>query len=305
MAVSFIAFLSVGALALSYIALTGVGSDEHPGLPVNPETVVPEESIPFTPPPSADTPPEPAMDPVASSTAPRLLAMVGSTAMRATSGTCEDPGTVEISVDGAQSWSPSETLPGVGATQVLRLLPTDPSLVQIVALDENCEPKVYRSNNLGTSWEGPLPVLGTWYFDPSIPAQVGAPRGTMPLVCEGAELAAAGDRAAVRCLDGSVITTVDRGITWSETTGVTDVLAISYSPDSYVMVQPGDQTCQGLRLVTLAGDPSTRQDGCFETEPITTSSNPENIAIAQSGMTTLLWVEDDLATSTDGGKTWL
>lgn len=305
MATSLIALLSVGALVLSYIALTGAESDQHPGLPVKSEVAGEEESTPLASPELSGEEPEPVSDPIVSSTSYRLLAMVGSTAVRATSGSCEHPGTVEISADGAQSWSASETLSAVGATQILRLLPTDPFLVQVVALDRNCEPQVYQSGDLGASWEGPLPVLGTWYFNPSTPNQVGAPSGILPLDCEGEELAPAGDRAAVRCRDGSVITTDDRGFSWSESGEATDVQAITYSSNSYVVAQLGTQTCEGLRIVTLIEDPLTGRSGCFEASPSVTTNDPTNVALAQSGTTTLLWVGDDLVISTDGGSTWL
>ncbi|AJK69397.1 hypothetical protein B840_09020 [Corynebacterium marinum DSM 44953] len=300
-AVAVIAILSAAALALSYVALTGVGSNDHPGLPVRSEIPTAEEAA--APPTQAE--PEVAEDQTASSTSQRMLAMVGSTAMRAASGTCETPGTAEISVDAGQNWSESASLAGAGATQILRVLPTDPSLVQVVALDANCDPQVYRSTDLGTTWEGPLSVVGTWYFDPSTPTQVGAPDGPRSLPCEGAELAAAGDRAAVRCAGGSVVTTIDRGITWSEAAGVTDALAINYSPDSYVVAQKGGQACEGVRLTTLGGATSPVLDGCFETTLTADASNPENTAIAQSGTSTLLWVEDDVVISTDGGRMWL
>lgn len=299
-AVALIAILSAAALALSYVALTGVGSNDHPGLPVRSEIPTAEEAA--APPTQAE--PEVAEDQTASSTSQRMLAMVGSTAMRAASGTCETPGTTEISVDAGQSWSESASLARAGATQILRVLPTDPSLVQVVALDANCDPQVYRSADLGTTWEGPLSVVGTWYFDPSTPTQVGAPDGARSLPCEGAELAAAGDRAAVRCADGSVVTTIDRGVTWSEAAGVTDALAINYSPDSYVVAQTGVQACEGVRLTTLSSAISPVLDGCFETTLTADASNPENIAIAQSGTSTLLWVGDDVVISTDGGNTW-
>lgn len=305
MTVSLIVLLSTGAIALSYVAFTDIGSGEHPGLPVKPEPPISEDIVSSTPFLPTDTQPEPAVNPTGRSAPQRMLAMVGGIAMRSTSGTCGSPGTVEVSTDSAQSWNLSDSLAGAGATQILRLLPTNPSLIQLVALDSSCEPQVYRSADLGTSWEGPLPVLGIWYFDSTNPMQVGTPNGPQPLRCEGAELAAAGDRAAVRCLDGSIVTTVDRGITWSESPRVADTLAINYSPDSYVVAQTGNQTCEGLRLTTLGSGPSTSPDGCFDGVLIADGSNPENIAVAQSGTSTLLWVGNKLVTSTDGGRTWL
>lgn len=303
--VSLIVLLSAVALALSYVALTGAGSGEHPGLPVNPGASASEEfdtshsSLP------TDAHSEPATDQADGSISQqRMLAMVGSTAMRATRGTCENPGSLEISLDGAQSWNVSDSLAVAGATQILRLLPTDVSLVEVVALDTNCEPQVYGSADLGSTWDGPFPVAGTWYFNPFNPAQVGAPNGPQPLPCKGAELAPAGDRAAVRCLDGSIVETVDLGITWSESPGVTDALAINYSPESFVLAQVGGQGCEGLRLMTLGGT-FPLLDGCFETSLTANELKAADVAIAQSGSSTLLWVGDDLFNSFDGGETWL
>jgi hypothetical protein len=304
-AVSLIALVSAVALVLSYLALTSVGSDEHEGLPVRTEATASEENLSPPPAPPADAQPEPAVETPEGTAPQRMLAMVSNTAMRATSGTCANPGTVEISLDGAESWTPSESLVGMGATQILRVLPTDLSLVQVVALDQNCEAQVYRSVDLGASWQGPLSVAGTWYFDPSTPTQVGSPDGPRSVLCEGAELAAAGNRAAVRCVDGSVITTIDRGITWSETAGIADVLAINYSPDSYVMAQGADHICDGLRFATLNSGTASVPGGCFNAVRAAGVRNSGAIAIAQSGNSTLLWVGDDLVISTDGGRTWL
>lgn len=304
-AVSLIALLGAAALALSYIALTGVGSGDNQGLPVRSGGQTSVEAVASDPPTSADPQPQLVTGQAQKGAEQRLLTMVNGTTMRATGGTCENPGTVEVSLDAGQSWSTSDSLATAGATQILRLLPTDPSLVQVVALDASCEPQVYRSTDLGTSWEGPLPVFGTWFFDPSTPSQVEAPDGTQSLPCDGAELAAAGERAAMRCLDGSVVTTVDRGFTWTESPGITDVLAINTSPDSYVMAQAGNETCQGLRLTSLADGAFSSVDGCLETDLSAEELNAGSIAIAQSGAYTLAWVGDDLLVSTDGGGTWL
>lgn len=300
-----ITVLGAAALALSYVAVTGIGSGDHPGLPVKTGAPAFEDSVISAPSQPVNNQPEAPQDQSEGPLNQRLLTMTNSVALRGTSGTCENPGTVEFSLDTGESWIGSTSLAQAGATRILRLLPTDPSLVQVVALDRSCEPQVYRTTDFGTTWEGPMSVVGTWYFDPSDPAQVGAPDGRQPLQCEGAELAPAGDRAAVRCADGSVVTTVDRGLTWSQAPDIAEVLAINYSPDSYVVAQTGGQTCEGVRLRTISNNTSTALDGCFAADLPAEALNPGNTAIAQSGNSALLWVGDDVVISTDGGRTWL
>lgn len=303
-AVSLIAALSLVSLALSYLALTGIGSGEHPGHPVRLGAIPSEAAVA----PSSSTPVIAASEATEEQTAgapqQRMLALDAVTFMRATGGTCANPGVVEISVDTGQSWTVSDSLASAGATQILRLLPSDPSPAQVIALDTNCEPQVYQSADLGSTWEGPFPVAGTWYFDPSDPTRVGSPDGPRALPCIGAELAAAEDRAAVRCLDGAVVETVDRGLTWVESPDVTDALAIGAASDSFLVAEAGGQACAGLWLTTLGSAPAVL-DGCFELASAADETEAEGIAIAHSDSSTVLWVGNDLFTSSDRGETWL
>lgn len=303
-AVSLIAALSLVSLALSYLALTGIGSGEHPGHPVRPGAVTSEVAVVPSSSPPVTAGSETTEEQIIGAPQQRMLAMDIVTVMRATGGTCANPGVVEISVDTGRSWVASDSLESAGATQILRLLPSDASPAQVIGLDANCEPQVYRSADLGSTWEGPFPVAGSWYFDPSDPTQVWSPDGPRTLPCTGAELAAAGDRAAVRCLDGSVVETFDRGLTWVESPDVTDALAISAASDSFLVAEAGGQGCSGLRLTTLGGTAAV-PDGCFEAASAADDIEAEGIAIAHSDSSTVLWVGNDLFTSSDRGETWL
>ncbi len=318
-AASLVVISAAAAIGLSYLAITDVGSGEHEGFPVT--STVPETEVDAaadnaatasvdaapasTPTPANETSVETSAPGVEEADSHRMLAIVNDTAMRGISGTCQDPGAVEISTDAGQSWGERVSPANVGATQILRVLPTDPSLVQVVALDQDCEPQVYRSVDLGNSWEGPLSVAGTWYFNPATPMQVSTPNGQQPLPCEGAELAARSDSAAIRCTDGSLASTIDGGFTWEENPAFSEVFAITSSPGSYALAQAGDETCEGVRITGLDSSEAAPLNGCFEADLSAAELTSENIALAQTDTSTLLWVGDAFVTSTDQGATWI
>lgn len=287
--------LAAVAAAAAYAALTGVGGDKDQGFPIRPETQTSTAPV-------AEEQAEPGVQ-VAAAPPQRLLAGVGNTTVRATVGNCQTGGSVEFSVDERQNWNELSTLSEMGAMQILRLSITEPSHIEVVALDHKCQPMVFNTPDLGLTWKGPLPAAGTWYLSPARPGEIAAPDGIRPLPCEGAELAVAGERVAVRCLDGTVITSADRANSWAEIPGVEGVVSISQNADSFLVASTGDAACRGLRLMTLTNPISS--NGCFEIPLGPGAFNPALIAVAQVDNSTLMWVQNDLVISPDQGRTWL
>lgn len=273
--------LTALAAVLSYLALTGTADGEHDGFPV-------QDQAPQTEPTAEPTPAAVEEDET------RLLTASGTTALRAEAGSCAEPGTLEISFSGGQEWMPVGSPADAGATEILRLLTVDGPLLEVVALDEDCTPHIYSTNNQGESWAGPLPVDGTWYFHDGNPSEIGAPEGTRSLPCEGTQMAAAGARAAVLCGDGTLTVSGDRGLTW-ESPEVDGVRAVAVTGTSFVVARDGGDTCDGVRVGAL-GQPDP---GCY---PLDDPATP--LAVARSGDTTYIWAGDTVATSTDGGATW-
>ncbi|GAB3690281.1 hypothetical protein [Corynebacterium nasicanis] len=279
-----IALLGVVAVALSYLAVTGTSAREHGGLPERPAAI--PTSVPEVTPTEAPPAPPLSQD---------LLALAGDVAMRSDGGSCAEPGSVEISLDGGREWGPEVSPAAAGATQILRLLPLGRTHLEVVALDEDCAPGLYRSVDRGATWTGPLPVEGTWFFNPADPETVGAPEGPQSLPCEGTGMSANGYHAIVTCRDGSPALSVDRGLRWSRPdTG--EVLAAATAGDAFILAQAGDGTCRGIRLTTIDHVGTVLASDCHET------GAPEGrIALANSGESTLLWVGDELTTLALGG----
>lgn len=315
-AVALLAVLALVVAGLSYAAVTGALTGEPEGLPTKPGAptelpVSPEDTEDEAPEPEASAsddpidPTEPVAEPIGLAVPTRVLAAVDEdTLIRATAGTCENPGHVEFSANGGETWAVSETFAETTATQVLRILPTRAEFVQIIALDANCEPQIYRTENLGGTWFQPVSAAGAWFFDPADPVSIGAPDGAARLPCTAVTLAATEDRAAVVCDDGSVTFTEDRAASWSGEAAVEGILAVTYSDTAFTAALGADETCEGVRVVALEDDGVAAPLGCVEAPLTADALNAGDIALAQPGQSVFVWVGDRFAASTDGGATW-
>lgn len=205
--IAIIAILAVAAVALSYLAFQNL-SDPNPEGFATTNTATPESSIPA--PAESEEPDAPPEAPV-SEQAPeteaanpgeqielvahsRLIALDGSLGVRADVGECTNPGSIEFSTNGGQSWTPSAAFDATSATQILRILPANGGTTFVVALNGECEPQIYSTSNNGTTWNGPLSAVGTWYLNPAAPATLGAPGGAKTIGCEALGLSPVTDR---------------------------------------------------------------------------------------------------------------
>ena len=234
----------------------------------------------------------------------RMVALDGSLGVRAFIGECSRPGSIEFSTDGGQSWNLSTAFEATNATQILRILPVNGGTTFIVALNEECTPQIYSTADNGSTWNGSLSAVGTWYLNPATPSTLGAPGGARTIACEALGLSPVTDRdVGVLCADGSVLTTNDGGTTWAELVAVDGITALAYSRQNLLAVADGDETCSGLQILDLGTNGSTEQLSCVEMDAGPVGAG--DVALAQSGNTLVLWAGDNQLISTDGGQTWL
>ena len=230
----------------------------------------------------------------------RQIAQFENLAVRSQVGTCTDPGTLEISTDGGQAWSTSESFAATTATQVLRLIPVSTSNIFVVALNTDSEPQIYGTTDQGATWQQPVSALGTWYLDPSNPTQLPAPGGAKAISCEAISIAPRTDsNVDVLCADGSLISTSDGGATWSESVVGDGVLNIAHSNGDRLLIAHHPDQCSGVQLsVNVPAEGAT----CVHAEP--SESDAGQIAATQFGDSILAWVGETQFISKDGGQTW-
>lgn len=305
-AIVLLVVLAVAVAGISYLALkTPVARGG--GIPASGPVV----SIAPTPTPDAEpqsaqsgTPttqpnPEPTVTAAALVAPDRLLAMVDGTVMaRATIGTCTLPGAMEISRDGGVSWAPTIGLTQAGATQILRVVPTSADLIQVAAMNQDCQPSLYTTEDLGASWAALGSAQGAWYL--VTPRTVGTPTGTAELPCDAVAFAGVEDRAAALCADSTVITTGNQAQSWSTPVAVPGAVALGVAPDNgYFLATANQPGCAGIKTLALRGGALTAPGACLAA-PVAGG----NVAVARAGDLATAWVGDTFAVSTTGGVEW-
>lgn len=304
-----IVVLLVGAGALSVFALKSVKeSDKNEGFSttkaasveqLNTETS--EESAEEVPAEISESEDISAEQASLSLVAPqRQIAQFENLAVRSQVGTCTDPGTLEISTDGGQAWSASESFAATTATQVLRLIPVSTSNIFVVALNTDCEPQIYGTTDQGATWQQPVSAVGTWYLDPSNPTQLPAPGGVKAISCEAISIAPRTDsNVDVLCADGSLTSTTDGGATWLESVVGDGVLNIAHSNSGRLLITQDPVQCSGVQL---SANVPAEEATCVRVE--LGESDAGQIAATQFGDSILAWVGETQFISKDGGQTW-
>ncbi|TNC19707.1 hypothetical protein FHE66_02330 [Georgenia sp. 311] len=214
----------------------------------------------------------------------RLLVNVdGTTAWRATAGSCGEAGTVERSVDGGLTW---QELP-VDLAPVSRLRALGPESLSVIGGGAGCAPTYLSSSTAGASWTANDQYLdGSWYLVPGDTDLMGAPAGTVETPCEAVQLAALDTaHAAVLCADVSLALTADGGATWTRHTPDVRARAVGLTDEGYVVAGAWEACADTLAVALI------RPDGSAGEEPTCSG------VVAPSG--------EDLAVSAAGGRVWV
>lgn len=234
-----------------------------------------------TPPPSATPTAASAAEPPGE--AQRLLAAVSeSIAWRATTGSCEQPGSIEITTDAGQTWQPAGLeLRG----EVLALGPAAGGETGVVVVtDERCNPVVMRTFTGGTFWEeSPDQAVGSYlapdgeFIADGRPAAAPCEQPTA-FVTSGSEVALCGDVAKHRTAGGD----------WTDVAG--GVIAIGPGTAGVAFAQVGAEGCAGTAIGIIS-------DGQAQTQ---CSDIPATEAVAVSAFDNVVWIwsADDVSTIT-------
>ncbi|MGC5629543.1 WD40/YVTN/BNR-like repeat-containing protein [Georgenia sp. Z1344] len=242
----------------------------------------------------------PAIDVPMPEPAERLIASAsGDVAWRAIVGSCEAPGSVELTTDGGATWSPADV---GGLAPVSRLKAITPAAVfAIGGVDPNCSPTYAGSVDGGNNWEqAPELAQGSWYIDPSDRAVLGTSVGEVDAPCEVAGLAGFDDNAAaLLCTDGSLTVSNDGGASWTTAAEETNAVAIGLTLQGYVLAG-SDEECAGTQIWTAGVEGDTAPVGCAED----VQTEAGQTAVSGAGGAMWLWADDETLVSTDGGSTW-
>jgi len=296
--------LTVIVLVLSYAALTSVGSGAHQALHTRQGASTSSPNPALTEPAAQETEDEtaPGEEPldVGPPVPNRLLVAISeSVLVRATVGTCEAPGTFEISGDGGETWSESEAFAESGATQVLRVLVGGgASSILVVANDAQCEPRLFGTDARADAWYQAGSAGMAWYLDLSSPREIGTPDGLRDVPCEAVSLAAVGSRAALLCADSSVITSSNRGASWSDPTDVPNAVAINVTDSGgYIVALTDYDDCGGIRTATLRDGGLSAPGGCFKLS----RTAADDVAVAGFSNVVFVWAGEKFVHSSSGG----
>lgn len=301
-----IVVLLVGAGALSVFALKSVqNSDKNEGFSTSKAAFV-EQLSTEAPGEVVEEAPIVESDAAGAEVVPlvvpqRQIAQYENVAVRSEVGTCTEPGALEVSTNGGESWAASESFTDTSATQVLRLIPVSTSNIFVVALNADCEPRIYGTTNQGQTWQEPVSAVGTWYLNPSIPTQLAAPGGTKTIGCEALSISARSDsNVDVLCTDGQFISTTDGGTTWSDPIHIDGALNVGHSNGDRVLMAQQPGVCRGVQF--SAGVQDSDSSTCLETGLL--GEDAGQIAATRFGESILAWVGQTQFISKDGGQSW-
>lgn len=231
----------------------------------------------------------------------RQIAQNENVAVRAGVGTCTEPGTLEVSTNSGETWDMSDSFTNTSATQILRLIPVSASNIFVVALNADCEPRIYGTTNQGQTWQEPVSAVGTWYLNPANPTQLSAPGGSKTIGCEALSISARTDsNVDVLCADGQFTFTTDGGTTWSDPVHFDGALNVGQSNGDRVLMSQQPKVCRGIRFSVSPQD--LANSTCLDTDLLGTDAG--QIAATRFGESILAWVGQTQFISKDGGQTW-
>lgn len=265
----------------------------------------PMQTKPATPPvadPSETTTTVPAPTESASVPIPQRLLAAGEEAgnlIRASRGGCgELPGTLETTFDSGESW----TLATFGSSSVTELRQVDISnsaVLNLVALDDACNPLTMRSFGGGIEWS-PSEDAAPPFLSQVPGVIVETTAGQVNLPCTAVSLSAYGPRAIALCDDASVTLSQDSGASWSETTAVSNAVAVGTTPTDFVVASHNTEDCTGIQVRLVSTDMVGEPGGCL----IGANAVDGSIAVSGNSTSVFLWAGDQFAISPDSGISW-
>lgn len=228
----------------------------------------------------------------------RLLASIdASIAWRGTTGTCDEPGSLERTTDGGASW---EELP-MNLAPVVRVRVLGEQTLFAIGGGAGCEPTYLSSSTSGTSWLVNDEYLeGSWYLDPADRDVVATPAGVGEVPCEPVDLAGLNtSNGAILCTDGLVMRTEDGGASWQETSPPGSPRAIGVFDGGYLLAGEGEG-CEGVAVAALSTDGGADEPMCVDVAADATA----DLAVAGWDGAIWLWAGDEVLVSADGGQNW-
>lgn len=283
-----VAFLAVDivliALALGWggdqLQATGPDSPTLTASPAKDDHGTVDDGV--TPSPSTDA------EPNSLYTSPRLLSAASdSVAWRSEGGSCNERGSLELTIDGGETWGAAyPTLEGPG--QSLWVSGADHSSVQsVIASGADCGLEGLRSFDSGASWADDDQVItNSVMVDPNDPSELiwGGERLSAP--CQDVNnVAVTRGVASAVCSDGSLWSVSSESAEWVQT-DVENAIGVAGSDGRWI-ASVDARECNGLQLVEFS-DVSVETLACM---PIESQSAP---AMDLTGDTLWLWAEDEI-----------
>lgn len=229
-------------------------------------------------------------------TAPRLLTAASETvAWRSEGGACDEPGSLELTVDGGETWGAAQPTAG-GFGRPLWSSGTDHTAVQSAAgSGGECQPDGLRTFDSGSSWTEDYEVItNSVLVDPSDRSRViWAGESIQGPSHEMTQVAVTGGEASVVCGNGTLWSVHSDRTGWIQT-GLESPVAVSGSERRWVAAV-GSASCGGVAVEGFE-NASVEPIACI-------SGDPEDaIALDLFGNTLWVWVGDQVLVLADVGR---
>jgi photosystem II stability/assembly factor-like uncharacterized protein len=238
---------------------------------------------------------------------PPLLLVNPTLAYRARTGTCLGGSDLERSTDGGVKWK-SVTSP---APAIVSMSSTGGDDLTVMGAGSKCTVRVWTSSDRGTSWSPPAAASDVFARDPSDPAQLSTPTGTVDNPCKQRSVAPisidsiSSVDAAVLCASGDLEITQDGGATWVKQQPVAGGQAMSFeSPELGWVLRANSGQCPAYQLMHTQDAGLTWQTGgCVGTAPIADHRQYPSLSFADptNGMADLA---GEVYVTDDSGLTW-
>ena len=270
------------------------------GSPVSSASAKPSSSASSSSGPAASPSPSASEAPTGPTPVSRVLAAVDArTAWLATTGTCEEPGGLQVTSNTGASWTASE-IPGA----VTRIRPSTKTASFVVGgSGKGCEMRLWTTGDGGKEWSDPASADAAWARDAGNERRVIRPGGDTVAPCGRAvvlDLASLGRfTATALCGDGKVRTTGDGGDTWPTAFSAKGSLALALLPSGRGAIAARADGCDGVQVTALVGgSPADRR--CVAGADAT----PGRVAVAVTDGAAWLVAGDAVYTASDPAGRW-